>query len=409
MLVLQAVVSYRSVPRILELFNTETPLKLGWVPHFTSVINWTLRLGLGMLKQVRPVSTPWVAIIDHSIDIGTKKALVVLRVRLDTLSQRGQAIQLKDCECVGLNVSETVNGESISPELERIFCDAGMPNVILKDCDRTLQKGVRLCLEKQKSGIPVIEDIGHVIANALKMQFEKTSDYKQFTALTSKGAKNLRQTRLAFLMPPKLRSKGRFQSIDHLARWGKRLLDMLAVKGAVPKDSLLAKVHASFPKLTDLRPFITHFASTANVVSEVMELLKNKGLNQATYERCCSLSGSLPEDSNVKKCLLSWLEQHIAIQQQITTLPLLVSSDIIESLFGRFKHIIERSPQADMNRTTLLIPALCANPNPEIIAHLFGRTNHDDLKIWENENIPYTLRKKRLAFFSKRNIQNTMH
>jgi len=235
LLVLQAVVSYRSVPRILELFNTETPLKLGWVPHFTSVINWTLRLGLGMLKQVRSVSTPWVAIIDHSIDIGTKKALVVLRVRLDTLSQRGQAIQLKDCECVGLNVSETVNGESISLELEKIFCDAGMPNVILKDCDRTLQKGVRLCLEKQKSVIPVIEDIGHVIANALKIQFEKTSDYKQFTALTSKGAKNLRQTRLAFLMPPKLRSKGRFQSIDRLARWGKRLLDMLAVKGAVPK------------------------------------------------------------------------------------------------------------------------------------------------------------------------------
>ncbi|MCZ6802618.1 MAG: hypothetical protein O7D86_01425 [Proteobacteria bacterium] len=169
---------------------------------------------------------------------------------------------------------------------------------------------------------------------------------------------------------------------------------MLAVKGAVPKDSLLAKVHAAFPKLTDLRPFITHFASTANVVSAVMERLKNKGLNQATYERCCSLSGSLPENSNVKKRLLSWLEQHIAIQQQITTLPLLVSSDIIESLFGRFKPVIERSsPQADMIRTTLLIPALCANPNPEIIAHAFGRTNHDVLKIRENEHIPYTLRR----------------
>lgn len=46
MLVLQAVVSYRSVPRILNLFNTRTGLTNGWIPHFTSVINWTLRLGL---------------------------------------------------------------------------------------------------------------------------------------------------------------------------------------------------------------------------------------------------------------------------------------------------------------------------------------------------------------------------
>jgi hypothetical protein len=58
-------------------------------------------------------------------------------------------------------------------------------------------------------------------------------------------------------------------------------------------------------------------------------------------------------EAKVKKRLLIWLQQHIEIQKQITSLPLLVSSDIIESLFGNFKHIIERSSQADMNRTTL--------------------------------------------------------
>ena len=51
------------------------------------------------------------AIIDHSIDIGTKKALVVLRVKLDALSKRGGAIRLEDCECIGLRIGERVNGE----------------------------------------------------------------------------------------------------------------------------------------------------------------------------------------------------------------------------------------------------------------------------------------------------------
>jgi hypothetical protein len=50
------------------------------------VINWTLRLGLGMFKQVKPICESWIAIIDHSIDIGTKKALIVSRVKMDALS-----------------------------------------------------------------------------------------------------------------------------------------------------------------------------------------------------------------------------------------------------------------------------------------------------------------------------------
>ncbi|MDD5123615.1 hypothetical protein [Methylovulum sp.] len=39
LLVIQAVVSYRSVQRILDLFNALAGFGLGWVPHFTSVIN----------------------------------------------------------------------------------------------------------------------------------------------------------------------------------------------------------------------------------------------------------------------------------------------------------------------------------------------------------------------------------
>ena len=82
---------------------------------------------------------------------------------------------------------------------------------------------------------------------------------------------------------------------------------------------------------------------------------------------------------------------------------MLVSSDIIESLFGNFKHIIARSPQADMNRTTLLIPALCGTLDEKKITQALGHARHDDLEIWEQENIPYTIRKKRQEFFGENN------
>ena len=232
---MNAVVSYRSVPRILELFKSKTNYAVGWVPHFTSVINWSLRLGLGLLAQIQAVTKPWVAIIDHSIDIGTKKALVVLRVEVDALSKRGSAIRLEDCECIGLTVSDKVTGDTICLELEDIFSRAGKPVAIIKDRDATLNKGVRLWSDQQAQPVPTIDDIGHTIATALKAQFEKLDIYKRFTALVSHGAKCLRQTELAFLMPPKLRSKGRFQSIGSWVNGLKRCYISLLSKARLKR------------------------------------------------------------------------------------------------------------------------------------------------------------------------------
>ncbi len=400
LLTISTVVSYRSIPRILELFKLKTPLELNWIPNFTSVINWTLRLGLGLLKQVKPITKPWIAIIDHSIDIGTKKVLVVLRVTVEALSKRNSAIQLQDCECIGMTVSEKVTGETIFPELEKIFTQAGKPVAIIKDTDATLNKGVRLCSEKLEKSIPIIDDISHTMANALKAQFEKTATYKHFTALVSYGAKCLRQTDLAFITPPKLRSKGRFQSISKLGEWGTKMLDVFAVKGRAPKGSILERIRNTFPGLIKSRGFIEYFALTTKIVSDVMKILKNKGLYKSTYKQCHDLSKKLPKNSKVKKRLQEWLKQSIEVQKQLgISLPLIVSSDIIESLFGKFKYTIERSPQSDMNRTVLLIPTLCGNLNSEIITQALNQASCRDIEIWEKDNIPYTVRKKRQAFF----------
>jgi hypothetical protein len=393
LLTLNAVVSYRSVPRILELFKSKTNHAVNWVPHFTSVINWSLRLGLGLLTQIQSVTKPWIAIIDHSIDIGTKKTLVVLRVEMDALSKRGSAIRLEDCECIGLTVSDKVNGDSLCLELEAIFNRAGKPVAIIKDRDATLNKGVRLWSDQQEKPVPTIDDIGHTIATALKAQFEKLDIYKRFTALISHGAKCLRQTELAFLMPPKLRSKGRFQSISKLGEWAGKMLHAFAVKGPAEEGSQLAKLRNAFPHFSQSRGFIIQFASTTKTISQVMEILKNNGLNKSTYKDCLELSIKLPRNSKVKRCLHAWLKNNLALQKKLTSQPLLVSSDIIESLFGNFKHIIERSPQADMNRTVLLIPALCGKLTDATVTQALRQTSQADIKAWEKKHIPYTVRK----------------
>lgn len=52
-----------------------------------------------------------------------------------------------------------------------------------------------------------------------------------------------------------------------------------------------------------------------------------------------------------------------------------------------------------MNRTTLLIPALCGNRDKATVTQALSHARHNDVVIWEKENIPYTVRKKHQPFF----------
>jgi len=46
----------------------------------------------------------------------------------------------------------------------------------------------------------------------------------------------------------------------------------------------------------------------------------------------------------------------------------------------------------------LLIPALCGNLDNTAVIQALSHARHIDLKIWEKENVPYTMRKKRQTF-----------
>jgi hypothetical protein len=86
-------------------FGLKNPIGAEQLSEFFRLIRLDIHVGVSPMPCVSACGK------DHSIDVGTKKALVVLRVRLDTLARREGALQLADCECIGLQVSETVNGE----------------------------------------------------------------------------------------------------------------------------------------------------------------------------------------------------------------------------------------------------------------------------------------------------------
>ena len=397
LIVISGIVSFRAVPRILSVLRAFGHAVLP-IPHFTSVIHWALRAGVEVFSTVCPVSEPWIAIIDCSIDIGTRKALVVLRVSLDALKNRKGAIILQDCECIGLKISNTWNGKLIADALKSIFAIAGQPMGILKDGGTDLSKGVHLYRESQtdKKSV-VLDDVGHVAANALKAEFSEQTAFLKFLNILRKGAARIRQTDLAWLLPPKVRTKGRFQGITEVAEWAKKIVTLMGGQGRAIENGELSKLRKAFAGLAQLTNFLGRFCIACATVEKVLKLLKKKGLNQETYREAKELLAELPENSTTHLRLNSWLEKHLSIHCRlgIGQIPLLVSSDIIESLFGKFKTVIQRNPQAELNRLVYVIPLLCGVQSKIEIATALTNCSHKKMLEQIQNTIPITLRQQR--------------
>ena len=157
------------------------------------------------------------------------------------------------------------------------------------------------------------------------------------------------------------------------------------------------KLRATMPDFLSIEPFIEKFAETMESVNSVLKLLKHQGLSEETYQSTRGLLTAFPE-VEVKEAIVEWLAQQIAIQRILgdgEDIPLLVSSDIIESLFGKFKYAMQRCPSQEINRSILLIPALCGNLERDSIAQLLRDSQHKELLEWEEKNVPDTLWKKR--------------
>jgi hypothetical protein len=106
--------------------------------------------------------------------------------------------------------------------------------------------------------------------------------------------------------------------------------------------------------------------------------------------------------------MMHWLEQilHIQCWLGIGQTPLAVSSDIIESLSGKFKVIVQRNPKAEFNRIVLAIPALCGLHDPTSVSDALKSTTHRDLQRWEKENVHSSQIKLRQQFLAKRGLKD---
>ena len=391
--------SFRASSRVLRSFDLIAVGLISWWPHFTTGIEWALRVGLyGLQKAQHHLDEPWVCIADFTIQIGSKKALIVLRVPLSLFSQ-GQALTLKQVEVIGLSLSQTWNGERVKTYLLTLFARCGWPAHVVSDCGSDIKKGIADTLLKAPKAAAWISDITHVVANALKHYYADLALFQQFQTLCTRIRGRLQQTQFAFLLPPKARVKGRFLNVSRQAQWGLRTIAYLEEK-ARETSVEAAPLADALRGLKPFKAFLTIFVRNTQCVNEVMRIVKTQGLSMETIHACQQTLGDLPARSPIRKEINHYLQHYLPIVE-LSESPLLGSSDVIESLIGKAKQRLEAQGRNELNKSILLIPCMCGELTPGLVAEALTTVRVQDVTTWVSENVGDTMQSKRRREFPR--------
>jgi hypothetical protein len=370
-LFLAARIGFRAVSRVLTL--------LAWVlgiknpPCLQTVINWVMRLSIVRIDSARrlrglplsqaPFSNGLIWMIDISIGLGTGKILAVLAFDAHHHQLANGALSLPHVHCIGVSVASSWTGEAIAEVLKRLIAVMGRPAAYLKDGGSELYKAVDL-LAAQGLASACIDDISHAAASILKRFYQHHPDFEAFLSACGRVSGNFKQTILACLAPPHVRTKARFMNVHRLFTWADRVLK-LSPAGGAKAGSTLARLRAHLDRLPACKALIKRFRADAQGLLGCQKILKTKGLTPDTLAACEPLIDTIASAA-VRQEFRAYLEVQLETAKHLGLDPvgLPISSDSIESLFGVAKQHGVGLTQ-DAARIALRLPALCGGPTRE--------------------------------------------
>jgi len=283
-LFLEARISFRAVCRVLALLASDLGIKRAPCPQ--TVINWIIRLSIVRIECARglrglplaqaPFSNGLIWMIDVSIGLGSGKILAVVAIDAHHHQLLGAASALEHVHCIGVSVGESWTGEAIADVLDHLIAQMGRPAAYLKDGGSDLHKAADV-LEARGLGSPCIDDISHAAAGMLKHYYQHHPAFERFLSACGRVSGKLKQTILACLAPPTVRTKARFMNVHRLFTWAERLLH-LSPPGGAKTGSLLARLRSCMDELPACKDLIKRFCADAQGLLECQKIVKTKGL-----------------------------------------------------------------------------------------------------------------------------------
>jgi hypothetical protein len=334
-LVLQAGASMRGAAAGLALMASRLGLDIE-MPSFGAVRSWLLRLGCYALTCALPTGA-WVLLIDHTVQIGACKLLVIAGCPLASAPLGERPMRQSDLHLVGMSLMEHSTHAAVAAELEKAKERVGQVRQIVSDNGSDLNGGVKL-FQQQHVGVAHLHDMAHVAANWLKQFRNHDTAWSEFIAKLAQAGAKVRQTGDAHLRPPTVRAKARFMNVAPTLRFAGRVLRLLDT------GQPSVRVEENYAWLRGHRASLQNWQNEQAVVESALTHIRTHGIDQDTPTKLDAEWSklTLPLTPGTGVCDLA-TRLRTAVRTEGTQAKvgerLVASTEVLESTFGKLKRL----------------------------------------------------------------------
>lgn len=406
-LVLVAGVSLRGASRVLETMGQALGLDLP-VPHWTTGRLWLLRLGHAVLTAAKVQADDWAWVIDHSVQIGQDKCLVILGIRLSDLPEPGQSLRHEDMELIELMPAKSWTRIEVDQALEQAARRTGsVPRVIVDDHGVDLNGGVRLFQQRHTQTVEIY-DAKHKAACLMKKRLENNPRWQAFQTCLGQTRCAVQQTELAFLTPPTPQPKARFMNLRRTLTWGQRVLAILKASAGPASRPVTQRVTPGRLKqklgwVEDFADDLTEWSQWQQVVDVAVPLVNGQGIHRGVARRlACQLSQLEALQSSAKQLGVE-LTDFLRSQERLARPGerFVGSTEVLESCFGKFKRLERQQSRGGFTPLLLGLGSMLAKLLPETVRDALQASRTADLKAWTAQRLGVTLfAQRKLAYAS---------
>jgi hypothetical protein len=398
-LVLSAATSLRGAGRALGVIQECAGLG-PWSPSWSSTRLWLLRLGYYKLTRVKEEGSDWVWIVDHVVQAGQEKCLLIVGIRLSAVPAVGEYLTHVDVEPIAVYPVTQSNGEIVYQQLEEARKQTGVPREILSDQGSDLHKGIRQFCQAH-SETSFIYDIKHKVAAVLKRELGADPTWQEFSRLAGQTSQRVQQTAFAALAPPRQRRKARYMNAGELVDWGVRMLRYLDEDGGRRQEWDPQRVDQAVGWVRQYRHEVEQWRQLVEVGTLVAQWVKTRGLSSSSAQQLpqqLAGIGTLSRTQELGAELVDFVAAEAAKAKDGERL--VGSSEVIESIFGKWKRVEGEQARSGLTGLVLLLGALVSPTNAEVIKQALTTVPTKTVLTWCREKLGKTVQATRRALFA---------
>jgi hypothetical protein len=398
-LVVSAATSLQGAGRALAVFQECAGVE-GESPSGSSTRLWLLRVGYYKLTRAKEQADDWVWIVDHVVQLGQEKCLLIVGMRLSAVPVAGDYLTHADVEPIAICPVPQSNGEIVYQQLEAARKQTGVPREILSDQGSDLHKGIRQFCEAHPE-TSAVYDIKHKVAAVLKRELGAERAWQEFSTQATQTIARVQQTALAALAPPRQRRKARYMNVAELVVWGGHILQSLDEEGSLQPEWDPQRVEQAVGWVRQYRQELEQWRQWVEVGTIVEQFVKAHGVTpdgaQQLQHRLAE-TGTLPRTQQVSAELLQFVREEGAKAKAGERL--VGSSEVIESIFGKWKHLEGDQVRSGLTGLVLALGAIVSRTTAAVIKEALESVPTKTVLAWCREKLGKTVQATRRTLFA---------